>query len=85
MQTITSYEGVSLGGSVLYSPGVADRLDEMLKAGDVEGMLVAMFREVVEMPPDEIELLRSQRDSWAVRLANAGGERIRATPTRAER
>ncbi len=32
---------------------------------------MAMFREVVEMPPEEIELLRSQRDAWAVRLANA--------------
>ncbi len=38
--------------------------------GDVEGMLDAMFRELVEMPPEEIELLRSQKDTWAVRLAN---------------
>jgi pimeloyl-ACP methyl ester carboxylesterase len=30
-----------------------------------------MFRDLVEMPPKEIELLRSQRDAWAVRLANA--------------
>lgn len=30
-----------------------------------------MLRAVVEMPPEEIELLRSQRDAWAVRLANA--------------
>jgi pimeloyl-ACP methyl ester carboxylesterase len=34
-------------------------------------MLVAMFRELVEMPTEEIELLRSQGDAWAVRLANA--------------
>ena len=65
------YEGVPLRGSELYSPGVADRLDQMLKAGDVDGMLVAMFRDVVEMEPDEIELLRSQREAWAVRLRNA--------------
>jgi hypothetical protein len=34
-------------------------------------MLIAAFREVVEMPPGEIELLRSERDAWAVRLGNA--------------
>lgn len=65
------YESVPLAGANLYTPGVADRLNALLEAGDVEGMLVAMYREVVEMPPDEIELLRSQRDAWAVRLSNA--------------
>jgi pimeloyl-ACP methyl ester carboxylesterase len=65
------YEGVPLRGSELYSPGVADRLDNMMKAGDLEGMLIALFRDVVEMEPDEIELLRSQREAWAVRLRNA--------------
>lgn len=65
------YESVPLSGANLYKPGVADRLKELFEAGDREGMLVAMLREVVEMPPDEIELLRSQRDAWAVRLSNA--------------
>lgn len=65
------YEGVPLRGADLYRPGTTEHLQAMLEAGDVEGMLVAMFREVVEMPPEEIELLRSQRDAWAVRLGNA--------------
>jgi pimeloyl-ACP methyl ester carboxylesterase len=29
-----------------------------------------MFRELVEMPPEELEALRAQRDAWSVRLAN---------------
>jgi hypothetical protein len=41
-----------------------ERLEGMLEGGDVEGMLVTTFRELVEMPPKEIELLRSQRDAW---------------------
>lgn len=65
------YESVPLFGANLYKPGVADRLEELLEAGDVEGMLVAMFLEVVEMPSNELEILRSQRDAWTVRLSNA--------------
>jgi pimeloyl-ACP methyl ester carboxylesterase len=65
------YEGVPLRGENLYKPGIIDQLDALLKAGNIEGVLVAMFRELVEMPPEEIELLRAQRDAWAVRLSNA--------------
>lgn len=43
----------------------------MLEEGDVQEMLVTTFKELVEMPAEEIELLRSQRDAWAVRLGNA--------------
>ena len=65
------YEGVTLRGADLYRPGVIAELEAMLEAGDVEGMLTAMLLEVVEMPPEEIELMRSQKDTWGVRLANA--------------
>jgi pimeloyl-ACP methyl ester carboxylesterase len=34
-------------------------------------MLVVMYRDVVEMPPAEIELLRTQHDAWSARSANA--------------
>jgi pimeloyl-ACP methyl ester carboxylesterase len=71
LRRLILYEGVPLRGAGLYPAGVADRLEGLLAAGDVEGMLVAMYREVVEMPPEEIELLRSGRDAWAARLANA--------------
>jgi pimeloyl-ACP methyl ester carboxylesterase len=65
------YEGVYQRGADNYPPGWIDRLDAMLAAGDVEGMLVTMLRELVEMPAEEIDLLRSQREAWARRLGNA--------------
>ena len=64
------YESVPLRGVDAYKPGIIDQLEATLAAGDVEGMLVAMFRDLVEMPHEEIELLRSQ-EAWAVRLTNA--------------
>lgn len=65
------YEGVPLDGRHLYPPGVLDRLHARLEAGDLEGTLVAMYRDVVEMSPDELELVRGQHDAWAARLRNA--------------
>lgn len=65
------YEGVSRRGSDNYRPGFIDRLDAMMAAGDVEGMLVTMLRDLVEMPAGEIDLLRSEREAWAGRLGNA--------------
>lgn len=71
LRRLILYEAVPLRGTDGYKPGIIDRLEAMLRGGDVEGMLVAMFRELVEMPTEELELLRSQRDAWAVRLGNA--------------
>jgi pimeloyl-ACP methyl ester carboxylesterase len=50
---------------------VVDRLAGLLEAGDLEGVIVALYRDLVGMPPAEIELLRQQRDAWATRVANA--------------
>ena len=71
LRRLIVYESVYLRGADNYAPGLIDRLEAMLAAGDVEGMLVAVFRELVGMPPDDIELLRAQEDAWAVRLSNA--------------
>lgn len=60
-----------LNGAELYPPGLIERLEGLLDAGDAEGVLIAMFRELVEMPPDELDLIRAARESWAVRVANA--------------
>jgi pimeloyl-ACP methyl ester carboxylesterase len=65
------YEGVYLRGADNYNPGITDRLEMMLKGGDPEGMLVTMFSELVGMSPEDFEILRSQRDAWNKRLANA--------------
>jgi pimeloyl-ACP methyl ester carboxylesterase len=71
LRRLILYEGVPLRGADNYRPGQIDRLEALLAAGDVEGMLVAMFRELLEMPAAEFEQLRSVREAWAVRLANA--------------
>ncbi|NIO41849.1 MAG: alpha/beta fold hydrolase [Burkholderiales bacterium] len=71
LRRLILYEGVPLSGAEYYAPGVIERLEALLEAGDVEGMLIAMMREVIQRPPEEIERLRSQRDDWAARLRNA--------------
>ena len=65
------YEGVPLRGSDEITNEQVERLEALLRAGDVEGVLTAMYRDLVAMPPEELELLRSQRGAWAVRLGNA--------------
>lgn len=70
LRRLVLYEAVPLRGTDAYKPGMIDRFEALLRAGDVDGMLVAVFRELVEVPPEELELLRSERDAWAVRLAN---------------
>ena len=49
-------------------PHVAERLDAQLAAGDREGALVTVFRELVGMPDDELAPFRAQ-PSWQARLA----------------
>lgn len=71
MRRLIIYEGVALRGAGVFSPGAADRLEAMLDAGDAEGMLMAFLRDEAKIPPDEIDLLRSQPEGWATRLRNA--------------
>lgn len=71
LRRLVLYEAVPLLGADAYPPGVLDRLQEQLASGDVDGMLVAMMREIVGRSPDEIERLRSDTEGWAVRRANA--------------
>lgn len=72
VRRLVLYEGVPLRGADYYQTGTIERLEAQLEAGDVEGMLIAMMRDVIRRPPEEIELLRSHREDWAVRLRNAG-------------
>lgn len=71
MRRLILYEGVPLRGAELYRPGAVDRLQAILNGGDVEGMLSAMFADLMEMLPDELDMMRSRRDAWTVRLRNA--------------
>jgi pimeloyl-ACP methyl ester carboxylesterase len=65
------YEGVPRRGADEFTPEQIERLEALFRAGDMEGVLTAMYRDLVAMPQEEFELLRSQRDAWAARLANA--------------
>jgi pimeloyl-ACP methyl ester carboxylesterase len=64
------YEGVPLYGADEVPSGIVERLDALLEAGDLDEMLMTLFRDLVEMPNEELELMRSQRDAWEVRLRN---------------
>ncbi|MGK2960515.1 MAG: alpha/beta fold hydrolase [Gemmatimonadaceae bacterium] len=65
------YEGVYLRGADSYPPELVERLRGLFARGAVEDMLVAAFRQLAGMSPEEVELLRTQTDAWAVRLGNA--------------
>ena len=61
---------IPLPGLLLYPEGVIERLEALLEAGDREGVLTTLYREVVGMSPDEVEQMRSS-PAWPVRLATA--------------
>jgi pimeloyl-ACP methyl ester carboxylesterase len=46
-------------GAPLYPEGISDRLQALLDAGDRENVVTTVFRELVKMPPDELELLKA--------------------------
>jgi pimeloyl-ACP methyl ester carboxylesterase len=61
---------IPLPGVVLYPDGVIDRLQALLDAGDRDGLLTVLYREIVMIPQHEFEKLRSSA-AWPERLASA--------------
>jgi hypothetical protein len=57
------------GGSGLPA-GVIQRLQALLDAGDRERVYTVFLRDVAQLPPDEIELLRSS-PTWPARVTEA--------------
>lgn len=71
LRRVILYEpAIRLTSASLYPAGVIDRLQARLDAGDREGVLAILFRELAEMTPEEFEGLRSL-PSWQARLASA--------------
>jgi pimeloyl-ACP methyl ester carboxylesterase len=69
LRRLILYEGVCRNGADLVPHDFIDRLDAMLKAGDVGGVLVALLMELVGChQPRSISCARSPI-TWAVRLA----------------
>ena len=70
IRSFVLYEGwppVDLEGWA-YPPRVEERLEVLITAGDREAALEMLMREVVMMPDDEVEAIRSQ-PSWPARVA----------------
>jgi len=57
-------------GQPIYPAGVIDRMQARLDAGDREGILAILYREVAKMSPEEFEQFRSS-PAWPVRVASA--------------
>jgi pimeloyl-ACP methyl ester carboxylesterase len=57
-------------GSPFYPEGILRRLEELLGAGDREGLLMAHYRENVGMSPTEVEQFKSS-PAWTERVAIA--------------
>lgn len=57
-------------GVEIYPPGVVDRLQEFLDAGDRDALLSTFLAEVVRVPADQLALMRG-RPAWRARLAAA--------------
>lgn len=64
------YEPPIPAGIGLYPPGTAERIQEMADSGDRDGAVSAFFREIVKMPEQELEMLRSL-PVWKARVAAA--------------
>jgi pimeloyl-ACP methyl ester carboxylesterase len=64
--------GMNVTGEQIYPPGFIDRLDALLEAGDRDAVISTMFRDLVGMPQEEVEHLRSL-PAWQ--------ERVKAAPT----
>ena len=71
VRKLVLYEpGMNVTGEQIYPPGFIERLDALLEAGDQDGVISTMFRELVGMPQEEVEYLRSL-PAWQERVKAA--------------
>jgi pimeloyl-ACP methyl ester carboxylesterase len=70
MRKMVLYEPYIYSGVDVYPPGIADKIEALVSAGDRDGAVSLMFRELLQMTNDEIEELRLL-PSWKVRVAAA--------------
>jgi pimeloyl-ACP methyl ester carboxylesterase len=71
VRKLVLYEpGMNVTGEEIYPPGFIDRLDALLEAGDRDAVISTMFRDLVGMPQEEVEYLRSL-PAWQQRVKAA--------------
>ena len=59
-----------MAGEEIYLGEVIERLEELLEAGDRDGVVATTMREVAGLPPETVEYMRSQ-PAWQARVAAA--------------
>ncbi len=70
VRRLVLYEPPLPVGIEIYPPGLIERLDQLLAAGDDDGVVATFFREVVRMPEAELDIVRAD-PSWEARVAAA--------------
>ena len=61
---------IPIDGAPMYPPGVPERIQALVDAGDPEAGLETFFREVVRMPDEELRVYRTL-PAWKVRVTLA--------------
>jgi pimeloyl-ACP methyl ester carboxylesterase len=61
---------MDVSGEGINPPGIVDRLEAMLEAGERDGVVATMMREVAGAPPEVVEYMRSF-PAWQARVAAA--------------
>lgn len=61
LRRLIVYEPPSLPvpGVPLYPEGIVEQLEALLDAGERESVVISVFRDLVNMPPDELELFKA--------------------------
>ena len=71
LHKLVLYEPVfPVEGIEMYPPGAREKLQALLKQGDRDLLLVTFFRDIVQVPEEQIDLLRAE-PVWQARLAAA--------------
>ena len=71
VRKLVLYEpGMNVTGEQIYPPGFINRLDALLEAGDRDAVISTLMRELVGMPQEEVEYLRSL-PAWLERVKAA--------------
>ena len=71
LRKLVLYEpGMNVTGEQIYPPGFIDRIDALLEAGDRDAVISTMFSDLVGMPHEEMEYLRSL-PAWQERVKAA--------------
>src|SRR5688572_22738985 len=71
LQRLVLYEPPIPAGVPITPPGVVDRLQALLDAGDRDGVVTTFLREVPRAPPDQLDRMRSL-PAWQARIGAAG-------------